>query len=224
MTQWTLWLAMALVAFGTSGATKLRAEAGQVGVEGVVDNILGMMHRELERVGLGTAELPDVAGTENGLTLEATEGMMKGLFSLGRSGAAVVDHAADHVVLNTTLNLSTLEMSYKVHAKYLFFSLTSDVGATIDKNSITLSVGMDYSSPACLFGVQSVSVDVLDGIQWKTTGFNTINKLVSTVLNILVPPAKVKGWINDALNQAINDFKVPCLSLIPGIGNGTYRC
>ncbi len=83
-----------------------------MGVDGIVDNILVMLHRELGRLGLGTFELPDVAGSANGLTLEASDGMLKGLSSLSRSGAAVIDNTEDHVLLNTALNLGTMEMRF----------------------------------------------------------------------------------------------------------------
>ncbi|KAK3916068.1 Parapinopsin [Frankliniella fusca] len=214
----------AFLSASASSASKLRADAGQLGVEGVVDNVLVIMHRELGRLGLGTIEIPDVAGTQKGLTLECSEGMMKGLRTLTRTGSAVVDHAEDHVMLSTSLTLGALEMSYRVHARYLFLSFTSDVGATIERNSVSISVGVQSSDASCSVGVQGMRVDVLDGIQWRTTGFSTINKLVSTVLNFLVPPSTVQGWINAELDRAFRDYKVPCIALIPGLGNSTWNC
>lgn len=84
----------------------------QLLVDGLVDNVLYTVRRELGRVGLGTTELPDIRDVQQaGLRLSLTEGMMHSLSTLYRSApGALAEYGEGNVSLSTVLSLETLEV------------------------------------------------------------------------------------------------------------------
>lgn len=125
-----------------------------------------------------------------------------------------------HTYWKGAWNESQRARSYRVNAKYLFASLTNNVSAAITQNSVKVRAGIFYRGDECYVGLQDISVDTLNGVQWSVSGFGAINALVSATINLLVPPATIQASLNDALQQGVSGYKAQCQAFIPGVGGG----
>ncbi|XP_034234959.1 uncharacterized protein LOC117641600 [Thrips palmi] len=201
------------------------ADSEQLQVDSLLDNLLLTVQRQMTKGRVDVETLPDVSLNSGRLTLTGTQGIIKGLTSLYRSDSAFMEYGNGSVILSTAFSLRTLEISYMVNAKYLFLSLNNDVSASVTYNSIKLRAGIFYNGDVCYLGLQEVSVDVLQGIQWRTSGFGSINALVSATINRLVPAATLKANLNNALQTAMSGFKAQCQDFIPGVNRGlSWKC
>lgn len=192
----------------------------QLVVDKLLDNVLVTVQRQLSAVGLDTAALPEWSGNSGRLTLTANDGLMHRLSSIRRAGSAIAEYGDGSVALSTNVTLDVLEIGYHVQADYLFLSRAADVAASVASNSVYFKAGIFYQGDSCYVGLEDVSLVLLDGIHWRTTGFSPIDSIVSAAINLLVPPSRIRGWINDGLTAALHEFKSPCHDLIPGVGSG----
>lgn len=204
---------------------RVRAAKEQLQVDSLLDNILLTVQRQMSKWGVDVETLSDVMVRNGQLTLIGTQGIIRGLTTIYRSDSAFMEYGNGSVSLTSSFSLQTLELSYIVNAKYLFLSVTHDVSASVRYNSVKVRAGIFYKGDECFVGLEDVSVDMLDGVTWRTSGFGAINTLVSATINLLVPPATIKDSLNSALKQAMSGFRAQCAQFIPGVDTGfKWQC
>lgn len=114
-------------------------------------------------------------------SIEATEGQLKNISTVYRTGNATLTESEDNIIVDVHLGLQELEIYFN-HFELNFFNLdeSGTIKATVDHNSIYMELDITYK-PECSVKLTNLKIDALDNISVTITGLSLLDYLTSNI-------------------------------------------
>lgn len=114
-------------------------------------------------------------------TFEATQGRLKNLSTIYRTGDATLTESGGKVIVDAHLGLKELQIyfnRYKVH----FFNLDEKgtIKANVGQNSVHVELEITYK-PKCSVTLTRLNIDTLDDIAVEITGLSLLDRLADNI-------------------------------------------
>lgn len=123
-------------------------------------------------------------------SFEASEGWVKSLSTLQRTGDAIVKTNGSKITLDLSIGLGNMEIGYNHYvAKFMNIGPEGKLNAIVKYNSIDCHYTMTYNSDDCVTTLDRSNLDKFSGLDIHLTGLGPLNwfsgKTVSWILNLL---------------------------------------
>lgn len=197
--------------------TGTNRDVGIFNLNSEVDELLTNLNQIISLTGLDVLPLSDFTETFKAkwklvkatCHFTATNGKVRSLATLQRTGNATLSASPSSVTLDLRLGLGQIQADYKYKVKFHLFSVSGKLGARVRKLSLRVQVTLyvDEHDDTCQAVLDLVSVEVLDDIDVTVSGLGALNWTMEKILEFITKHLQtdMRTRLEGALSSALEN-------------------